>query len=152
RLAPSGLALIALATLAACEMSGAAPEARATEQGTGAPFVASTPIGSYLAGRHAQHQKDYAAAAGYYARALSSDPDDYDLMTRTLLLEVSDGRMKEAMPLASRIVSIEPNAAIAGLLLIADKMNSGDLAGAETLALALPRDGIHRFVAPLALA
>jgi tetratricopeptide (TPR) repeat protein len=145
RAARCGAVFVALGALAACEvLGGAAPAPEAAEPAAG-PLVMTSPFGAYLAGRHAQHEKDYGAAAGFFERALAIDGNDYDLMSRTLLLDASEGRIDAAVPLAQRVTAIEPNAAIGNLVLVVDKAKSGDYAGAARYAAALPRDGIHRF-------
>jgi tetratricopeptide (TPR) repeat protein len=147
-----GAAFAALCALAACNVAGnGAPPALAADK----PAETFTPIGlfgSYLAGRHAQHEKDYGEAARFFAQALADDPDDFELMSRTLLLETSEGNIGERVALAGRVTAIEPSAAIGNLVLVADKVRRGDFAGAEPLAEAMPRDGIHKFATPLALA
>jgi tetratricopeptide (TPR) repeat protein len=150
--AHGGAAFAVLCALAACTVAGnGAPPAMAEEQ-TADEFDPTGLFGAYLAGRHAQHEKEYGKAARFYSRALSADPDDYDLMTRTLLLEASEGHIAEMVPLAQRVTAIEPNQAIGNLVQIVDKVKHGDFAGAEPLAAAMPKEGIHRFATPLALA
>jgi tetratricopeptide (TPR) repeat protein len=147
-----GAALAVLCALAACNIAGnGAPSANAADKPAGA-FMPTGLFGSYLAGRHAQHERDYADAARFFAQALADDPDDFELMSRTLLLEASEGHIGEMVPLAGRVTAIDPSAAIASLVLIVDKVRHGDFAGAEPLAEAMPHDGIHKFVAPLVLA
>jgi tetratricopeptide (TPR) repeat protein len=109
-------------------------------------------LGAYLAGRHAQYGRDYGAAAEFYGRALTGDPDDVELMNRTLLLEVSEGRIGEAVRIAPGIVAIQPESPIAALVLLLDDVKRGDFAAAEAKVAAMPQDGVHRFVGPLLLA
>jgi tetratricopeptide (TPR) repeat protein len=106
-------------------------------------------LGSYLAGRHAQQQHDYGAAARYFGQALAQDPADYELINKTFLFDLSEGRIAEAKDLAARINHIDPAAPLPDLILALERMKSGDFAGADAMAQALPRDGIHRFVSPL---
>src|SRR6516164_4146527 len=74
----SGLAGLLLAVLVAVP-STAAPSLEA-------------PSGAYLAGRHAQETRDYAAAATWFEDALKSDPASPELISRTFLMEASEGR------------------------------------------------------------
>ena len=55
-----------------------------------------TPFGAYLAGRHAQEKRDYPAAAKWFEDALKSDPDSPELITRTFLMETSEGHFDQA--------------------------------------------------------
>src|ERR1700724_4911254 len=67
-----------------------------------------TPYGAYLAGRHAQERRDYAAAAAWFEDALKSDPESPELITRTFLMEASEGRFDRARGLAGRGVRVGP--------------------------------------------
>ena len=57
----------------------------------GAPTVDNpeAPFGAYLAGRHAQHIRDYQSAVDWFEDALRSDPESPELITRTFLMEAS---------------------------------------------------------------
>src|SRR5262245_58005931 len=76
--------------------SEAGPSADKSEPSTEALF------GSYLAGRHAQHTRDYGAAAGWFEEALRADPESPELITRTFLMEVSVGQFERARILAKK--------------------------------------------------
>src|SRR6266851_1301433 len=93
-------ACVALA-LAACSQGGRS--AGTETDPVAAPAAPASALGSYLAARHAQQQRDYARAAEYMSRALADDPGNSDLVRRTFVLRVSEGRMAEAVPLAHRI-------------------------------------------------
>ena len=60
-----------------------------------------TTSGAYLAGRHAQEKRDYAAAASWYEDALRTDPESPELISRTFLMEASEGRFDRAHSLAA---------------------------------------------------
>ena len=115
-----------------------------------APSI-ETPTGAYLAGRHAQETRDYAAAASWYEDALQTDPESPELISRTFLMEASEGRFDRARSLAERELTVDSTDAVAELVLLIDRVKVGDKAGALARAEALPGDGVHRFVAPLAL-
>ncbi|MBV9522317.1 MAG: hypothetical protein JO010_05970, partial [Alphaproteobacteria bacterium] len=83
-------ALLWVLLLAAC----AAPENAAKAIGGGPETAEDAPmsaLGSYLAGRHAQQEHDYGAAAQYFGRALAQDPGDYELLNKAFLFEVTEG-------------------------------------------------------------
>ena len=105
----------------------------------------------YLAGRQAQHVRDFQSAATWYEAALAADPDSPELVSRTFLMEVSAGHFARARALADSEIKIDPSDAIAQLVLMVDRLKAGDQPGALARAAALPHDGIHRLVAPLAL-
>jgi hypothetical protein len=65
-------------------------------------FQPETPSGAYLAARHAERIFALSEAATLYARALADDPNNDELLARTLYLMVADGRIDAALPLARR--------------------------------------------------
>jgi tetratricopeptide (TPR) repeat protein len=142
-----GSALIAT-FLTGCMAQGEPAVSAVTTPRSGV-VTASSPLGSYLEGEHAQHEHDYGAAAEYFGRAMSLDPGDYELVNKTFLFDLSEGRLDEAKTLAIRINQIDPAAPLAALVIVLAKLQAGDAAGADTMAQALPREGIHRFVTPL---
>jgi tetratricopeptide (TPR) repeat protein len=144
-----GSALV-IAALAACAACGELPAPAAAAPGE--PVEITNALGSYLAGRHAQHEHDYGAAAEYFGRALVQDPDDFELTNKTFLFATSEGRIAEATRLAARINRIDPGAPLPALALVVAKLKAGDYAGAAVIADTLPTDGVHRFVTPLIVA
>src|SRR5262249_12919533 len=105
-----GSGIIAV-VVCACTASGERAASAPTEPRPGASAAALTsPLGSYLAGRHAQQQHDYGAAARYFGQALAQDPSDYELINKTFLFDLSEGRMEDAQDLAGRINRIDPAA------------------------------------------
>jgi len=149
---PRRLASVAflVATLTACAL----PDQRADAQPTASPPVpmGKTVSGNYLAGRHAQQVQDYAQAAEYLGRALVVDPGNLDLARRTFLLRLSEGRVKEAIELAHKIAATDANSPAVPLTLMLETVAKGDFKTASAQALALPKEGIQRFVSPLMIA
>jgi tetratricopeptide (TPR) repeat protein len=135
-----------VAAVAACAAPGDLPSSPAAAS---EPLDITSPLGSYLAGRHAQHEHQYGAAAEYFGRALAQDPNDVDLVNKTFLFDTSEGRIAEAMRLAERINRLDPAAPLPNLVLAVARLKIGDYAGAASRVEALPNDGIHRFVTPL---
>jgi tetratricopeptide (TPR) repeat protein len=119
-----------------------------------APSEAATnmeaPSGAYMAGRHAQETRDYAAAASWYEDALKADPESPELISRTFLMEASEGQFDRAKQLAERALKLDPTDAVAELVLLIERIKAGDNPGALALAEALPAEGLHRFLGPLA--
>jgi tetratricopeptide (TPR) repeat protein len=126
--------------------SPAAPSAEKSEP------VAETPFGAYLAGRHAQHRRDYQAAAEWFEDALRADPASPELITRTFLMETSIGQFERARALAESELKLDSTDAVAQMVLLIDRVEAGDKPAALMRAEALPRDGVHRFLGPLARA
>jgi tetratricopeptide (TPR) repeat protein len=106
----------------------------------------------YLAGREAQQLRDFPAAAHWYDKAFRSDPESPELISRTFLMEVSNGDFAHIHQLAESEIKVDPSDAVALLVLMVEQLKAGNKAGALARAQALPDDGVHRFVAPLALA
>ena len=120
--------------------------------GSAAAADTQTTYGAYLAGRHAQERRDYTAAAAWFEDALKSDPESPELITRTFLMEASEGRFDRARALAEKALRLDPTDAVAQLILLIDRVETGDKAGALARAETLPADGLHRFLGPVARA
>jgi Flp pilus assembly protein TadD len=109
-------------------------------------------LGSYLAARHAQEIHDYAHAAEYMNHALAEDPGNFDLLRHTFALRVSDGQMTDAVPLAQRVVKLDPTAGLAQIVLLLQEVKVGNFTAAAARAQALPVEGAQRLAAPLLVA
>ena len=140
-----GAAGFLLAGLAA-GASEAAPTLDKPETTVEAPF------GAYLAGRHAQHMRDYQSAVRWFEDALKADPESPELITRTFLMDASVGQFDRAQALAESELKLDSTDAMAELVLLVERVKAGDRAGAVARADALPQEGVHRFVRPLARA
>ena len=114
--------------------------------------AAASPYGAYLAGRHAQEKGNYGAAALWYEQALRADLQSPEVISRTFLMEANDGHFDRAVPLADKALKLDGSDAVANLVLLIDRAKAGDKAGALARAEALPDDGLHRYVGPLARA
>ena len=141
-----GLLALALATGV-----GIGPAAAVAPQGP--PAGAGEHLfGDYLAGRHAQQSRDCTAAAAWFDKALAADPQAPELISRAFLMDVCAGHFDRARALAPQELKLDPDDAVADLILLVDRLKAGDAAGAVKDAAALPSEGVHRFVAPFALA
>ncbi|HEX6442080.1 MAG TPA: tetratricopeptide repeat protein [Stellaceae bacterium] len=126
---------------------GAAIAARAP-----APEPSDHLFGDYLAARQAQQTRDFSAAASWYEKAIATDPDAPELISRTFLMESTVGHFDRAKVLAAKELKLNPGDGVAELALVIDRLKSGDTAGALKRAAAMPTDGVHRFLGPFALA
>lgn len=147
-------ALIAGGVLAPAALT---PAFAAGQPGDGA----GSATGSYLAGRYAQHQDDWSAAARFTAQALAADPDDAALLRRSFLLRLGEGRIDTALGYAGRLLGGQGGPAnqdgpanqgepqMALTLLAADALAKGRLDEADGYAARLPSDGLGRFLTPL---
>jgi tetratricopeptide (TPR) repeat protein len=116
------------------------------------PAPSADLVGAYLAGRAAQATRDFPVASTWYEKAIALDPQAPELISRTFLMEVSVGHFDRARQLAEQELRLDPSDALAELVRLVDRLKANDAAGALKFATALPTDGIHRFVGPLALA
>lgn len=64
------------------------------------PVYADSGAGSYLAGRQAIYESDYAAAERYYTKALKYDSQNVRLKESVLLARVALGNVDRALPIA----------------------------------------------------
>ena len=139
----SNALLVALAVLAIA----------ALPQAAGAIPSPSEPLyGAYLAGVHAEATHDYGAADRWLTEAWRADPSARELVARAFIAALADGRFAEAQTLALHEIALTPGDAVARLVLLITEMKAGNAAAALSSAEALPQEGIHRFVRPLALA
>ncbi len=134
-----------LALLSASLLAGTPglPVARAASRTPGSSGL----YGDFLAAQFATAQADPAAASDAYLRALEQSPDQPDLLRRAFLASMLAGR-SEAMGLARLL----PGDRTAQLLLADAAARSGDWAGVEARARALPRDGLTEVLRPLLIA
>jgi len=145
-----------MAALLVCSC-GAMPALGATSASTQppkppVPTADNHPFGTYLAGRHAEQMRDYPAAASWFDRAITIDPEAPELISRTFLMAVGAGNFDRARALSHEELKLDPGDALAQLVLLIDRLKANDPAGAVRHAAALPTEGVHRFIGPLALA
>lgn len=105
--------------------------------------------GSYLAGRHAERQRDVTGAARFMTDVLEQDPGNFELLTRAHLLLLQDGRFDEAVVLARRIVQQNSANAQAHVTLSVAEARAGNFAQAEKQLESLPLAGANRVLLPL---
>jgi tetratricopeptide (TPR) repeat protein len=139
------LSILVAAALGVAPALAAAPASSPTGAAQSAPSAGANHLfGAYLVGRHAQQLRDFATAASSYEKAIAVDPDAPELISRSFLMEVGVGRFDRARALAQKELKLDPDDAIAELVLLVDRLKAGDAAGALKDAAALPTDGVHR--------
>ncbi|MBN9028057.1 MAG: tetratricopeptide repeat protein [Rhizobiales bacterium] len=104
-----------LRTVAVCFALLASTSLMAGAAARGEPSVAEllddampTLSGSYLAALSAISAQDYDSATALFEEALSQDPDNPILLERTFTLLIANGRIDRAIPLAQRLVELDP--------------------------------------------
>ena len=109
-----------------------------------------SPIGSYLVGRYAHAQGDYAAAAKHLQRVLDTDPDNPALLRRTVSLLAAEGRIEAVVAFAQRLVEVDNDARLAPFVLGLQDARNGDYEDALHRIDAIRRDGVYSLLLPLA--
>ena len=90
------------------------------------PATAQSVAGSYLAGRNAAVNSDYAQAARYYSDALARDPGNVELMESTVLAQLSLGNVAKAAPLARLLEQKNQSSQVARMVITADLAKQED--------------------------
>jgi tetratricopeptide (TPR) repeat protein len=144
--------LTALAAAGVCVLPAIAATTPPAAEIKPPPAAVAHLFGTYLAGRHAEQLRDYPAAAGWFGKAISADPDAPELISRTFLMAVGAGDFDRARALADQELKLDPGDALADLIMIVDRLKANDTTAALNYATALPTTGVHRFIGPLALA
>ena len=110
-----------------------------------------SPIGNYLAGRHAESERDLSVAADFLKAVLDQSPDIPDLRRRTFVLLVMEGRIKEALPLAKNLFKERPNGSITNLFLTTIEFKNKKFKAATERLKSLPNKGLSGLSAPILL-
>ncbi len=134
--------LLGAAALAAA-IAVSAPVALAAE---GAPTSLS---GNFLAGHVAQKRSDVKAAIRYFGRTLTQDAEQMDVLRRTFLFNLMDGRVEEALELAAKYLEDEPKAPVANLALAIDEAKNDKWDAVIARMSALDSTGLNGFTVPL---
>jgi tetratricopeptide (TPR) repeat protein len=115
-----------LSVLSACASPDAVAVPSATAVSNTAAASDADAYGTYLAGRLAASQHDMPEAAKLYAESLARDPNNADLLNRTLLYSAGAGDVAAAAKLAERVVQAEPDNRMARLALAVDAIKRRD--------------------------
>ncbi len=139
-----GATRLALALVVTASVHAALPRIAAAAENR-----ADTSIGSYLAARHAERQRDHGSAARFLEQALAQEPGNFDLLQRTHAALVTEGRFAEAVIAARRIVETSPANPGANLTLAVEAVRNVRWDEAAQLIAEIPLQGINRLVMPL---
>ncbi|EAQ24570.1 tetratricopeptide repeat protein [Roseovarius sp. 217] len=89
------------------------------------PAVAEEAPGSYLAAQQARATGDFAAAAQYYAQALTRDPSNPALMENATVAYLALGRLDPAAAIARKIESDGLRSQVSQMALVAQETRDG---------------------------
>ncbi len=126
-----------------CALLAIAPPAEAGTE------IGKTLSGNYLAGRHAQTKRDLSAAADFLGAALNKAPESPDLVRRTFVLMIVEGRIREAETLARQLVDLKPKEAVAHLTLAVIDIKQRRYEQADKRLKGMPDKGLIGYVAPV---
>ncbi len=139
------LFVAACATLGAVMMAGLALGASIASDESLAP----SPLGHYLASRHAQASHDMSAAADLLLFALDADPDNPQLLRTSFNLLMNAGRSEDALSIAKRMESSGTLDTLARIGLAIDRAKAKDYAAADRYLAEMSGDGLERFLRPM---
>jgi tetratricopeptide (TPR) repeat protein len=111
--------------------------------------LAPSPLGHYLASRHAQATHDLPAAADFLGFALDADPDNAQLLDTSFNLLMSAGRTDDALKVAKRMESAGSLGTLARIALALDRAKAKDLPAADAYLAGIKGDGLERFLVPM---
>lgn len=89
--------------------------------------------GNYLAATQANYNSDYKAAARFYTRALTRDPDNTHLMQNILYASLAAGDMKQSLPIARRMLALDTDQTLANLMLLTEAVGKGEFDAAMAI-------------------
>ena len=137
------LALAGALLVASAAFAGTTPASQ------GLPEMSPSPLGHYLASRHAQKAGDLGAAVDLLDLPLSADPGNVQLLQVSFNLMVSEGRMAEARALAKRLEAAGKLDGVARVELALQKARAGDYAAADKYLDGIRGEGLERFLKPM---
>ncbi|MEL3890795.1 tetratricopeptide repeat protein [Ferrovibrio sp. MS7] len=108
-----------------------------------------SPYGHFLAARHARLSFDYTAAADYYLKALSEEPNSGLLAQGAFLSLLADGRVPQALELAPVLRDNNPADHMARISVATGAMLRRDYDSALRVVAEGPTSGIHAAFNPL---
>jgi tetratricopeptide (TPR) repeat protein len=108
-----------------------------------------SPLGHYLASRHAQISHDLPAAADLLAFALDADPNNRQLLETSFNLLLSDGRIDDALAVAKRMESVGALDSLARVALALDRAKAKDYAAADAYLAGIHGEGLEKFLTPM---
>ena len=136
------------AFLAMTMMAGPGAAAGTSSTDSALAQLTPSPLGHYLASRHAQISHDLPAAADLLAFALDADPDNRQLLETSFNLLVGDGRIDEALAVAKRMETVGALDSLARVALALDKAKAKDYAAADNYLAGIHGEGLERFLTP----
>lgn len=108
--------------------------------------------GNFLAGKAAQIESQSTFAAQYLLRAHQLEPDNVELRRRAFLALISDGRISDAVDIATELQAENSEDLFAALTVMDTAIRDSRYQDAIDVVSELPQRGINALIAPLAKA
>ena len=89
-----------------------------------AALQADGSAGAYLATRSADMHGDFSAVVEFGTRALARDPSNVEIMQGLLVAQIGLGDIDTGVPVARRLIQLDPGNQIAGLVLLSGAMQA----------------------------
>lgn len=108
--------------------------------------------GDFLASYHAQSQYDWKSANEFLERVLAQDPDNPELLRRSMVLAMGAGDLKTASQRARQLSTLTPNDpanALGIMILTVDDIHAGKLGDALTQIDKMPAGDMTEFIRPI---
>ncbi len=108
--------------------------------------------GDFLASYHAQSQYDWKRANNYLERVLAQDPDNPELLRRSMVLAMGAGELKLASQRARRLMEMNPtdnSNALGVMILTVDDIAMGKLPDALAQIDKMPSGDMTDFIRPI---
>ncbi len=134
------------ATLAAFVV-GAGPVSAAT--GNTPALNAGTLSGAFLSARTAERSNDFASAISFYRQALAYDPKNTELRQSLLLVLLTDGQFKQALPIAEELKAVPEIERFSRLALGIDALNRKQYQKVNTLMMLSLQSDLDRMITGL---
>lgn len=110
---------------------------------------AQTVTGSFLASRHAQAEREIDKAVDYQLSVLKQDPENLEVMSGAFTLLLMEGRIREAKPLAQRLLEKMPDDTLVSAALLLDDFKSKRFEAIIKRLDGLSDKGINAYSTPL---
>lgn len=116
--------------------------------------IADTPgfAGDFLASYHAQSQYDWKNANQYLERVLAQDPENPELLRRSMVLAMGAGDLQTASTRARRLMELQPadaSNALGVMILTVDDIAAGKLPEALVQIDKMPAGDMTDFIRPI---
>ncbi len=108
--------------------------------------------GDFLASYHAQSQYDWKSANEFLERVLAQDPDNPELIRRSMVLAMGAGDLKTAAARARKLSTLldnDPSNALGVMILTVDEIQKGNLHGALSQIEKMPKGDMTDFIRPI---